>query len=126
MDKNNPPEQENVAPLLLSVQGVMRSVKMSRSNIYASVKSCEFPPPVKIGKLSRWIPAELMAWVATRAAAREFVPSIQEPKPEILQSPADDDAVPRSRSKDQRAKHSHHEIGGPARGRSQSSGNGGV
>lgn len=43
---------------------------ISRSCVYDLIASGDFPRPVKIGRASRWVVAEVDAWIGDRMAAR--------------------------------------------------------
>ncbi|RKQ73475.1 helix-turn-helix transcriptional regulator [Oceanibaculum indicum] len=45
---------------------------LSRSPLYREIQAGRFPRPVKVGAhASRWVEAEVRAWVAERVANRE-------------------------------------------------------
>jgi predicted DNA-binding transcriptional regulator AlpA len=44
---------------------------LSRSHAYELMSRGEFPRPVKIGRASRFVTAEVDAWIASRMAARD-------------------------------------------------------
>lgn len=46
-------------------------VSMGRSRIYALIDDGDFPPPIKIGRSSRWLKSEIDSWINTQAAARQ-------------------------------------------------------
>ena len=56
---------------LLAFEPLSNYVDMGRSRIYALIKESGFPPPIKIGKSSRWLKSEIDSWIATQAAARQ-------------------------------------------------------
>lgn len=45
-------------------------VGISRTTAYELISAGAFPAPVKIGRASRWVVAEVNAWIASRIAAR--------------------------------------------------------
>lgn len=45
-------------------------IGMGRSRIYQLIADGEFPPPIKIGKSSRWLKVEIDAWIEQQAAQR--------------------------------------------------------
>jgi len=55
---------------LITFVQVAAKVGMGRSRIYALIAEGKFPPPVKIGSSSRWIVAEIDAYIAQLAATR--------------------------------------------------------
>lgn len=58
---------------LLTFDQLSEKVGLKRTAIYAAINAGVFPAPVKIGKLSRWVEAEVDAWISSlktqRAAA---------------------------------------------------------
>jgi prophage regulatory protein len=60
-------------PVLLTVKGVAQTVQAGRSFIYQEVAAGRFPKPVKLGRSTRWIAAEITAWIAAKAQARNQV-----------------------------------------------------
>jgi prophage regulatory protein len=61
---------QSTAPALITFVQVATKVGMGRSRIYALIAEGKFPPPVKIGSSSRWIVAEIDAYIAQLAATR--------------------------------------------------------
>lgn len=61
---------ETPQPALLAFDPLSRYVNFGRSRIYALINQGEFPPPVKIGKSSRWVKAEIDAWLSKQVSAR--------------------------------------------------------
>lgn len=55
---------------LLTFEQLSDKVGMKRTAIYAAINAGSFPVPVKIGKLSRWVEAEVDAWIAELKRAR--------------------------------------------------------
>lgn len=49
---------------MLSIDEVIAKVRLSRGAIYARITERRFPPPVKIGRSSRWLQSELDDWIA--------------------------------------------------------------
>jgi prophage regulatory protein len=47
----------------LRLPDVQSKVGLGKTEIYARIKSGEFPVPVKIGTASRWVEDELDAWM---------------------------------------------------------------
>ncbi len=62
-----------IDPLLVDLEATKRIVGQSRSAIYEGIKQGAFPKPIKIGAASRWVFAELQAWVAQKIAERDGV-----------------------------------------------------
>ncbi len=60
-------------PALLTVKGVAQTVQAGRSFIYQEVAAGRFPKPVKLGRSTRWIAAEITAWIEAKAQMRETV-----------------------------------------------------
>jgi prophage regulatory protein len=46
-------------------------VSMGRSRIYALIDEGIFPPPLKIGRSSRWVKSEIDSWIAAQVSARQ-------------------------------------------------------
>jgi predicted DNA-binding transcriptional regulator AlpA len=57
-------------PALLAFEPLSHYVSFGRSRIYQLIAAGEFPPPRKIGKSSRWVKAEIDAWIANQSAQR--------------------------------------------------------
>jgi predicted DNA-binding transcriptional regulator AlpA len=59
-------------PALLDFAHLSRYTSLGRSRIYQLIADpdLKFPPPVKIGKSSRWLKTEIDCWLSTQAAAR--------------------------------------------------------
>jgi len=60
-------------PVLWTVKAVGGNTGTSRSFIYQEVAAGRFPKPVKLGRSTRWIAAEIHAWIAAKAQARDQV-----------------------------------------------------
>lgn len=60
-------------PVLWTVKAVGGTTGASRSFIYQEVAAGRFPKPVKLGRSTRWIAAEIHAWIAAKAQARDQV-----------------------------------------------------
>lgn len=65
------PHQHTFAPALLGFASVSHYVGFGRSRIYQLINAGEFPPPVKIGKSSRWVKAEIDSWIGSHSAQRK-------------------------------------------------------
>lgn len=61
----------NTGTALLSFNPLANYVSMGRSRIYALINEGDFPPPIKIGKSSRWLKSEIDSWITAQAAARQ-------------------------------------------------------
>lgn len=59
-----------MADVLLSLPTVRRMVGLGKSAIYDGIAAGSFPAPVKIGVASRWVEAEVQAWIDARKAER--------------------------------------------------------
>jgi len=44
---------------------------MGRSRVYALIDEGKFPPPIKIGRSSRWLKSEIDSWITDQADARQ-------------------------------------------------------
>lgn len=61
---------ESTPESFLRIRQVCARCGMSRSSVYAAIKSGTFPRPVKIGaRSSAWRSSEVEAWIAHRIAA---------------------------------------------------------
>ena len=58
-------------PALLAFEPLSHYVGFGRSRIYQLINAGEFPPPVKIGKSSRWVKAEIDAWISKQATTQQ-------------------------------------------------------
>ena len=61
----------NPGTALLSFNPLSTYVSMGRSRIYGLIEEGEFPPPIKIGRSSRWLKSEIDSWINEQAAARQ-------------------------------------------------------
>lgn len=57
-------------PALLGFEPLSHYVGFGRSRIYQLIAAGEFPQPIKIGKSSRWVRAEIDIWLSAQIAAR--------------------------------------------------------
>ena len=48
---------------LLNIKEVCKIVSLSRPTIYRQVVAGKFPPPVKIGRASRWHTDQVVTWI---------------------------------------------------------------
>ena len=57
-------------PALLAFEPLSHYVSFGRSRIYQLIAAGEFPQPIKVGKSSRWVKAEIDAWISKQAASQ--------------------------------------------------------
>ncbi|WP_295925372.1 AlpA family transcriptional regulator [uncultured Xanthomonas sp.] len=55
----------------LRLPDVLERVGLSKSTLYARVRSGQFPKPVPLGSLSAWVESEVEAWMAARVDERD-------------------------------------------------------
>lgn len=60
------------APALLPFHALSEYVSFGRSRIYQLIQDGSFPPPIKIGKSSRWSMMEVDAWVEQHINSRQL------------------------------------------------------
>lgn len=65
---------------LLAFEDVSRRVGLGRTSIYAGIAASTFPRPVKVGKRSLWVEAEISGWIADQIAARDMGIGMGKPK----------------------------------------------
>ncbi|WGE51329.1 helix-turn-helix domain-containing protein [Actinobacillus equuli subsp. haemolyticus] len=58
-------------PQYLNISDLYEMLKMNRSTIYRQVQEGIFPAPVKIGKCSRWLYAEISEFLEKQQQKRE-------------------------------------------------------
>ena len=58
-------------PALLAFEPLSHYVSFGRSRIYQLIAADEFPKPIKVGKSSRWVKAEIDAWISKQAATQQ-------------------------------------------------------
>ena len=63
---------------LIRLPQVKAMVGLGRSSIYDRIKRGEFPKPIKVGRVSGWIEAEVQVWISER---------IQASRPEQVKTP---------------------------------------
>ncbi len=56
---------------LFTFEVLSHYIYMGRSRIYALIDEGDLPPPIKIGRSSRWLKSEIDSWIAKQAAARQ-------------------------------------------------------
>ena len=54
-------------PALLAFEPLSHYVSFGRSRIYQLIAAGEFPQPIKVGKSSRWVKADIDAWIASQS-----------------------------------------------------------
>ena len=62
----------NQKPLdrLIKLEEVISQVGMGKTKIYEMLQFEEFPPPVKLGRYSRWSQLEIQAWIEEQKGKR--------------------------------------------------------
>lgn len=63
---------KQLAPALLPFHALSAYVSFGRSRIYQLIQDGSFPPPIKIGKSSRWLMMEVDAWVEQHINSRQL------------------------------------------------------
>lgn len=65
-------EVASITQALFAFNVLSSYVELGRGRIYGLIAdpTLKFPAPIKIGKSSRWIKAEIDQWIATQAAQR--------------------------------------------------------
>ena len=58
-------------PALLAFEPLSHYVGFGRSRIYQLIAAGEFPQPIKVGKSSRWVKAEIDAWISKQATTQQ-------------------------------------------------------
>jgi excisionase family DNA binding protein len=56
---------------LLTVREVAAKLSMSQRWVYKQIRSGGFPAPIRLGFSSRWVEAEVDAWVRTQCRTRD-------------------------------------------------------
>ena len=57
-------------PALLAFEPLSHYVSFGRSRIYQLIAAGEFPQPIKVGKSSRWVKADIDAWINKQATSQ--------------------------------------------------------
>ena len=65
-----PKSSPSFPPALFGFAPLSHYVGFGRSRIYQLIGAGEFPPPLKIGKSSRWVKAEIDAWIASHSTTQ--------------------------------------------------------
>jgi len=55
-------------PALLTLEQLTSYINLGRSRIYAAIRAATFPPPIKLGKSSRWKTSDIDAWIDQQAS----------------------------------------------------------
>lgn len=63
--------EKAIGSRLLRLSEVLERTSISRTAIYELIARGEFPPPVKCGRMSRWIEFEVQAWIDRLAQERK-------------------------------------------------------
>ncbi|MDA8417104.1 MAG: AlpA family phage regulatory protein [Betaproteobacteria bacterium] len=62
--------QRTEKPILIRRQQVEAMTSLSRSRIYALIKTGEFPPPIRLGAQSvAWVRTDIDEWIVQRIEA---------------------------------------------------------
>lgn len=64
-------------PALLGLSALSHYVGFGRSRVYQLINAGEFPKPIKVGKSSRWVRAEIDSWLSAQIAARATKQSVE-------------------------------------------------
>ena len=73
-DRRRPPSKTShpsFPPALLAFEPLSHYVAFGRSRIYQLIAADEFPKPIKVGKSSRWVKAEIDAWISKQATTQQ-------------------------------------------------------
>lgn len=57
--------------ILIKLPEVCRQAGLGKSAIYEMIAAAQFPPPIKLGRFSRWSQKEVQEWVEMQKAARK-------------------------------------------------------
>lgn len=57
-------------PALLAFEPLSHYVSFGRSRIYQLIAAGEFPQPIKVGKSSRWVKADIDAWIRKQTTSQ--------------------------------------------------------
>lgn len=57
-------------PALIAFEPLSHYVGFGRSRIYQLIAAGEFPQPIKVGKSSRWVKADIDAWISNQATSQ--------------------------------------------------------
>ncbi len=56
----------NDTPALLDVTQVAAMAGLHRATVFKLVSAGKFPRPIKLGRSTRWVKDELLAWIAAK------------------------------------------------------------
>lgn len=56
---------------LLTLHDVKKFTGLGATTIYHYMNEDRFPKPIKLGRSSRWVESELMAWLEAKKAERD-------------------------------------------------------
>ncbi|MBV4509530.1 AlpA family transcriptional regulator [Pseudomonas baetica] len=56
--------------MLMTLEDLIKELKLSRATIYRSIKSQGFPAPLKFGKSSRWRKSDVETYFNNRSASQ--------------------------------------------------------
>lgn len=64
-------ENKPAAPKkIIRLPAVLEQVGLKRTAIYDRIKGGEFPKPIKLGRVSGWVEAEIQEWIQKRIDER--------------------------------------------------------
>lgn len=55
---------------LMRIEEVMDQICVGRTKLYDMIQLEEFPPPIKLGRFSRWSQLEVQDWIEQQKANR--------------------------------------------------------
>ena len=61
-------QAERTVNKLIRIAEVMQVTGKARTQLYAAVKTGNFPAPIKDGTASLWVESEVQSWIADRIA----------------------------------------------------------
>jgi len=62
--------QSTVDQALFTFHDLTRYARVKRSQAYGLMRKGKFPKPIKIGKSSRWVKAQIDTWIAEQVSAQ--------------------------------------------------------
>ena len=66
-DPDGRPRPNLITPALFTFAVLERYVSLNRTRVYGLIRQGKFPPPIKIGKSSRWQRSAVDGWIAAQA-----------------------------------------------------------